>query len=89
MNSFNRFAYQMLLRFGAYNILTASMLVGMTIGIALQGYLGYLIGSALGHPTTGLYCGFALYCTFFAYNLEALQSNLQARAEIIESMINR
>ena len=59
---------------------------GCVIGFALCGVLGLSVGSAIGHPTAGLYSGYALQFAYCAINADALTYSVNQKADYLRSL---
>ena len=57
------------------------VVVGMAFGLATTTWIGWLIGSALGHPLTGEWAGVAWYTYWFVYTIEPMNAQVQSQIE--------
>ena len=67
----------------------AALLVGMCLGIATHAWLGGLLGSAVGHPTAGVWTGLSFYGYTFAINVERLKGNTEERIALLKQIASQ
>ena len=71
------------------NFVYAFLFLGIGVGIAVHAWIGGLLGSAVGHPTAGVWTGLGVYSYTFASNVEQLKANAESRIATIKEMAKR